>query len=94
MPQENLKKVPPLRPPPPSKPPPQSIKTQLSPSAEGHLSTRTDIGVSSESSFHTQPSTSSAGTGSQEQRVNNTPSPATGQLCVESHDLLDGMCLL
>ena len=31
---------------------------------------------------------------SQDQRISNTPSPATGQLRPESQELIDGRCLL
>lgn len=91
LPQENLKRGPPARPPPPSKPPPRSIKSQLlQQPAELQLSAEADITLSQIIS-NPQLSVNIPDTKAQEQRINDTPSPATGQLRPESQELLDGI---
>ena len=90
--QASPKEAPPSRPPPPSKPPPRSIKSQLSQPAGVHFSPEVEGSVedASKSMSHPQLSVSLTDmeTESQDQRVNSTPSPATGQL---HPDQIDGM---
>lgn len=87
--------VPPSRPPPPSKPPPRSFKSQLfQPSNTYSAEHAGFMTENKESTSVCQPqlsiSLTEAETESQDQRTNNTPSPATGQLRPESQELTDG----
>lgn len=88
--QASLKEARPSRPPPPSKPPPRSMKSQLSQPVGVHFSKEAEASAETvaKSTSHPQLSVSlpDTETDSQDQRVNNTPSPATGQLHPEQLD--------
>lgn len=90
--QASPKEARPSRPPPPSKPPPRSIKSQLSQPVGVHFSAEVEGSAEAVSKCTSQPQLSVSfldmETESQD-RVNSTPSPATGQL---HPDQLDGMC--
>ena len=92
---QDSKKVPPPRPPPPLKPP-HSFESQLSQPTNTCSTTHTGFMADTKESTsvsHPQLSISltEAKTETQDERMNNATSPATGQLRPESQELTDGM---